>query len=326
MVKDEARSKKIWIYVVDSLNSEDLSDLDHFDNILWGANPNSRTGDIVLIYRKAPYSDLAYIFSATSDPRPTESTDRADMPYVIELGEKIRLNHPITLKEIRKHISLSRWSFARYQQGIMGRTRDVKQEGAWADLRALIVERNPAVSRSLAQLEGLRKYVGAAKSSGKRGLSLVNKKLHRQLRVFISYASQDLESVRSLYRKLRREPDLDLWFDKESLIPADNWQFEIRRAIQSSDMVVICLSKRSVRRRGFVQREIKWALEVAAQQPAGTTAILPVKLEPCMVPKRLSRVVHYAELFGKNQYVKGYDQIVAGLRKRSASLEETSTK
>lgn len=326
MVKDKTRTPKIWIFVVDSRNSEDLSDLDHFDSLWWGANPNSRKGDIVLIYRKAPYSDLAYVFLATSDPRPTEPADRADMAYVIELGAKIRLNNPITLKELRKHASLFRWSFARYPHGIMRRSKDVKQEGAWTDLRTLIVERNPAVSRSLAHLEGLRSYAGRPKSPGERSLTRVGNQFRRQLRVFISYASQDIESVRTLYRKLRREPGLDLWFDKESLIPADNWQFEIKRAILSADMILICLSKRSVLRRGFVRREINWALEVADQQPEGATAILPVKLEACSVPKRLGRVAQYAELFGKNQYEKGYEQIVAGLRKRSASLEETGTK
>ena len=36
--------------MVDSRNHEDLRDLDHLNEILWGANPNAAKGDIVLMY------------------------------------------------------------------------------------------------------------------------------------------------------------------------------------------------------------------------------------------------------------------------------------
>jgi hypothetical protein len=321
VVKDKAQTPKVWVFVADSRNNNDLSDLDHLDEILWGSNPNTRKGDIVLMYRTAPYSDIAYVFSATSDPRPTRPADRADMKYVIELGEKIRLSNPVTLKELRKDSRLSHWSFARHQQGVMQRTKDIKQEGFWKNLRAMIVKRNSMLSEVLAELEGSQKSSRGMKSTLLGRGRPAKKAAQRQLRVFISYASPDVEKVRRLYRKLRREGGLDLWFDRESLIPADNWQDEITRAIRSSDIIVICLSARSVLRPGFAQREIRWALEIADEQPEGTTSILPVKLEPCKVPDRLARA-QYAELFSKG----GYERLVAGLRKRSAFLEETGTK
>ena len=81
MANTETRTPKIWIFVVDSRNHSDLSDLDHFDDILWGANPNTKKGDIVLMYRTRPYSDIAYVFAAISNPRLTETADLADMKY-----------------------------------------------------------------------------------------------------------------------------------------------------------------------------------------------------------------------------------------------------
>jgi hypothetical protein len=42
-------SPRVWVFVVDSRNREDLRDLDHLDGILWGANPNARRGDLVLM-------------------------------------------------------------------------------------------------------------------------------------------------------------------------------------------------------------------------------------------------------------------------------------
>jgi len=315
----------VWIFVVDSRNNQDLSDLDHFDEILWGANPNTRKGDIVLMYRTAPYSDIAYVFSATSNPRQTKPDDRADTKHVIQLGDKSRLNNPITLKEIRESSDLSNWSFARYQRGIMRHSKDIKEEGFWISLRALVISRNPMLSVVLGRLERSR----ATGSKGSRFLRQANsaRKPARQMRVFISYASPDLRRVRGLYRELRQKSGLDLWFDRESLVPGDDWQYEITRAIRSCDIVVICLSSRSVRRRGFAQKEIRWALKKADEQPEKTTCIIPVKLEACEIPKRLAHA-QCAELFnrkGHNRH-EAFKRLVAGLRKRASFFEETGTK
>jgi hypothetical protein len=67
---DHGQSQQVWIFMVDSRNSEDLRDLDHLDAILWGANPHTKRGDLVLMYRTAPYSDIPYVFVAGFDPRP----------------------------------------------------------------------------------------------------------------------------------------------------------------------------------------------------------------------------------------------------------------
>ena len=96
----------------------------------------------------------------------------------------------------------------------MRRVRDIKQEGFWQKLRALIIKRNPALSDVLDQLEGLKIRSRGVRTRSTRQLSLLKKAGRRQLRVFISYASPDLGRVSRLYRKLRSEPDLDLWFDR----------------------------------------------------------------------------------------------------------------
>ena len=303
--------------MVDSRNSEDLRDLDHLDAILWGSNPNARKGDIILMYRTFPYCDIAYVFSAVSDPRPTQPGDLADMDYVIELGNKLRLSRPLTLAEIRNSESLREWSFARHQQGAMRRKKDIRQEGAWNSLRALLIACNPSLVGLLTKLEGPQTNLSGSKARSSRQVRTATKRGRLPLRVFISYASPDIKRVRNLYQKLSEELGLDLWFDKESLVPTDEWHPEIVRAIHSSDTIVICLSSRSVRRAGFAQKEIEWALNLFDEQPDGTISILPVKLDKCEVPPRLARW-QYAELFSKD----GYGHLVSGLRKRMSFLRE----
>ena len=175
--------------VVDSRNLEDLRDLDHLDAILWGSNRNTRRGDLVLMYRTAPYSDIAYIFRAGSDPRPTRRQDKADTNEVIELTDKVRLVKPLTLDRMKRSPTLSGWSFLAYQQGIMRRRRDLKEERVWPALRRPLLTRNRAAH---VLLMGTRGGAQPERPSS-------------PLKVFLSYRSEDRRRVFRLYDRLRGE-------------------------------------------------------------------------------------------------------------------------
>jgi len=98
---------------------------------------------------------------------------------------------------------------------------------------------------------------------------------------------------------------------KETLAPGQDWQLEIKKAFRNSDVVVACLSKGSVTKTGFVQIEIKTALDVAEEKSEETVFIIPLRLEACSVPDRLLRW-QWVDLF-RNQ---GYAKLMATLRSR----------
>ena len=54
-------------------------------------------------------------------------------------------------------------------------------------------------------------------------------------------------------------------------------------------MVVVCLSKDSVSKTGFIQKELKFALDVADEQPEGAIFMIPLRLEPVQAPERLRK-------------------------------------
>jgi hypothetical protein len=110
----------------------------------------------------------------------------------------------------------------------------------------------------------------------------------RRLSVFLCHASQDKSDVRGLYRRLR-DNDFDVWLDEERLLPGQEWEHEIRKAVRRSDAIIICLSQQAITKRGFVQKEIRLALDVADEQPEGSIFLIPLKLEDCEVPDRLRR-------------------------------------
>jgi hypothetical protein len=138
----------------------------------------------------------------------------------------------------------------------------------------------------------------------------------RRLRAFICYSSDDREAVRNLYHrllKLRVSP----WLDVEDLLPGQDWEAEIKRAIGRCDVIIVCVSATSVTKAGYVQREIEFALDIADAQPAGQIYLIPAKLEPCAVPERIARW-HWVDLFDE----RGYERLAASLNKRSESISD----
>lgn len=125
--------------------------------------------------------------------------------------------------------------------------------------------------------------------------ALVNIAPRNMLRVFLCHAKEDAAAVDQLFYKLS-ELGFGLWLDRINLLPGQHWRLEIERAIRDSDIVMVCLSHRSISKTGYVNREISVALDASAERPEGAVYLVPVRLEDCVVPDRL-RHLHYADLF-----------------------------
>ncbi|KKK49284.1 hypothetical protein LCGC14_3136620, partial [marine sediment metagenome] len=101
--------------------------------------------------------------------------------------------------------------------------------------------------------------------------------------VFISYAHEDLETVKNVVLGLKKRK-LNVWFDKEHLAPG-RWKKQIIKAITRSRYFVICISKAALRKTGekpgFQDDELQTAYEIAQDQPDQEFTIVPVRLEDC---------------------------------------------
>lgn len=136
-------------------------------------------------------------------------------------------------------------------------------------------------------------------------------RVRRVLQVFLCHSSGDKAAVRALYQRLKREPGSHPWLDEESLLPGQDWDAEIRKAVRASDIVVVCLSRGSISKTGYVQKEIGFALDVAEEQPEGKIFLIPLRLEECIVPQRLSRW-HWVDYF----HEAGYERLMRALGTR----------
>jgi outer membrane protein assembly factor BamD (BamD/ComL family) len=150
----------------------------------------------------------------------------------------------------------------------------------------------------------------------------MNRTVTRPLKAFLCHASGDKPAVREMYKRLVFE-GVDAWLDKEKLLPGQDWRVEIPKAVREADVVIVFLSKNSITREGYVQKEIKDALDIAEEKPDGTIFLIPSRLEECPVPERLSRW-QWVDLFEDN----GFVQLLRSLKLRAkavgATVEPTS--
>jgi hypothetical protein len=116
------------------------------------------------------------------------------------------------------------------------------------------------------------------------------------LKVFISYARQDSEAANRLYNDLKLF-GLDPWLDTESLLGGENWRASIKEAIMNSRYFIPLLSSNSVEKIGYLQRELKEALEVLLEFPQSKRFIIPVRLEETKIRDEKLRELHTIDLF-----------------------------
>ncbi len=140
----------------------------------------------------------------------------------------------------------------------------------------------------------------------------------RPLRVFLCHASQDKPAVRELYQKLRAEAWIQPWLDEEELYPGDDWDLEIEKAVENSDVVLVCLSNGSINKKGYVQKELRFALDIALEIPEEEIFIIPLRLEECTPPRSL-RDWHYADYF-EGQRERALERLLVSLKRRADSL------
>lgn len=135
-----------------------------------------------------------------------------------------------------------------------------------------------------------------------------------RLGVFLCHSSADKQKVRNLYSRLQAD-GVRPWLDEKDLLPGQDWHKEITKAVRSSDVVIVCLSKGSITKEGYIQKEIKMALDVADEKPEDTIYIIPLRLEDCRSPDKLSRW-HRVNLYEED----GYRRLMMSLHIRAEEI------
>ena len=130
----------------------------------------------------------------------------------------------------------------------------------------------------------------------------------KKLLVFLSHAKEDKPNVRRLYKRLRQD-GFDPWLDEERLLPGQNWNLEIEKALRASDVILLCFSDRSTQKEGYIQSEYKRAMKYQEEKPEGVIFVIPVRLDECKMPFFIQELQWV-------DYPEQYDRLVMALNQR----------
>ena len=107
-------------------------------------------------------------------------------------------------------------------------------------------------------------------------------------KIFISYAKEDFIYAERLYNYLE-DNGFKPWIDKEGILPGQDWNFVIKKELREANYIILILSDISVQKRGYIQRELKTALDYVEEKLEDDIYLIPLKINNCVVPEKLSR-------------------------------------
>ena len=106
------------------------------------------------------------------------------------------------------------------------------------------------------------------------------------MHVFVSYLHEDKPVIHRLVKELR-DRGIQVWLDREHIMPGQRWQHAIRRAISGGSYFLACFSSSYYRRdSSYINEELVLAIEELRRRPVDRTWFIPVLLDKCEVPYR----------------------------------------
>src|SRR5215470_11900271 len=141
--------------------------------------------------------------------------------------------------------------------------------------------------------------------------------------VFISYVGENRATVTRLAEVLRAF-DVQVWLDRDLLMPGIRWQAAIRRAIAHGDFFIACFSREyQERARSYMNEELVVAIDELRQRTTKRTWFIPVLLNECEVP---DRDIGAGETLHSLQWVTLHENWDDGIGRILAVVAPTSAK
>jgi hypothetical protein len=139
--------------------------------------------------------------------------------------------------------------------------------------------------------------------------------------VFISYAREDEDAAKRLYKDLQNR-GLEPWLDKEAILPGYNWKLAIHQAIKNSRFFIPLISSKSAGKIGYIQNELKYAIEASKNFPEKEVFMIPAKLDDCEMPYQTLEEIQSVDLFP--DWNSGINQIFKTFKEKGIAFGQAS--
>ncbi|RCJ24043.1 hypothetical protein A6770_28775 [Nostoc minutum NIES-26] len=136
-----------------------------------------------------------------------------------------------------------------------------------------------------------------------------------QQEVFLSYARENLEVALKLRNDLIKN-GISVWLDDEDIIVGEKWRNKIKEQINQTNFFITLVSSVSINKKdGYVQEEIDMALNLLSQKTRDEFVVLPVRIDDCNIPEKLSKI-HMIDVFPNHDgYTKGLKKLIISIWK-----------
>lgn len=137
----------------------------------------------------------------------------------------------------------------------------------------------------------------------------------RKLRVFLCHASEDKPLVRKLYQQLLSEGWIEPWLDEARILPGQPWKIEIEKALEAADVAIVCLSKVTLTKESYIQREISSVVDISREKREDSIFIVPIRLDECEIPRPL-RIWQWIDFSSKElkDQTYNYNRLIKSLK------------
>jgi len=121
------------------------------------------------------------------------------------------------------------------------------------------------------------------------------------MQVFICYSRADKQFAAQLVDDLA-EYEVEVWMDIRSIPSGSNWDLEVQKGLDNSDVMLVLLSPSSAASQNVAD---EWSYFIERDKP-----IIPIMIAPCEVPFRLSR---RQRVDFTTDYKRGFQQLLLAL-------------
>ncbi|MBL7979869.1 MAG: toll/interleukin-1 receptor domain-containing protein [Bacteroidetes Order II. Incertae sedis bacterium] len=144
--------------------------------------------------------------------------------------------------------------------------------------------------------------------------------------IFLAHASEDKPYVRKLY-KILKDNGLEPWLDEENLMPGVRWDDKIKEAIKNSRFFMACLSNHSVSKNGYIQKELRMALNELEQKASDVIYFIPALIEDVSLPDVNVGTINLKDYQAVKIFNEdGMDRLINHLKQQANIIEEVKRK
>ncbi len=144
----------------------------------------------------------------------------------------------------------------------------------------------------------------------------------REISIFISYARED-HSQASKVRDFLLNNSFHAWMDTYDILPGEKWDHKILEGLHGADFILLCLSNNSVTKRGYLQKEVKQAVELSKNMLDTDIYLIPVRFDNCVIPRSISEY-QWVDLFESEGFDRLHSAIYEGAKRRGLNTNSVS--